>query len=70
MHQRRLNELTHRLAHRALSIIAPCLREEECKDAFLEFAAAFREELIRHEVERERMRKRLGRSKSEEHAEN
>lgn len=61
MHQRYLNELTQRLAHRALSIIAPCLREEEHKDAFMEFAAAFREELIRHEVERERMQKRLGR---------
>lgn len=63
MHQRYLNELSQRLAHRAITIIAPCLtREEELKDAFLEFAAAFREELVRHDVERERMRKRLGKS--------
>lgn len=66
MHQRELNVLTQRLAHRAIAIIAPCLtREEEVKDAFLEFAAAFREELLRHEVERERMQKRLGKSERE-----
>jgi hypothetical protein len=61
MRVRELNELTERLAGRALAIIAPCLREEEWRDAFQEFAAAFRDELIRHEVERERMQKRLGR---------
>jgi hypothetical protein len=61
MRVRERNELVERLARRALAIISPCLYEHEWKDCFQEFAAAFREELIRHEVERERMRKRLGR---------
>ena len=33
-----------------LAIIAQCLREEEWRDAFEEFAAAFREEIVWHEV--------------------
>jgi hypothetical protein len=59
MHQRLANEFVIRLARRALSIIAPCLREEEWRDAFDEFHAAFREELLRYEEERDRMRARL-----------
>jgi hypothetical protein len=59
MHQRLANEFVIRLARRALAIIAPCLREEEWRDAFDEFHAAFREELLRYEEERDRMRARL-----------
>jgi hypothetical protein len=59
MHQRLANEFVIRLARRALAIIAPCLREEEWRDAFDEFHAAFREELLRYEEERERMAARL-----------
>jgi hypothetical protein len=60
MNQRLKNELVLRLARRALSIIAPCLREEEQRDAFDEFHAAFREEVVWYEVQAERMNKRLG----------
>ncbi len=59
MHQRLANEFVIRLARRALSIIAPCLREEEWRDAFDEFHEAFKEELLRYEEERERMAARL-----------
>jgi hypothetical protein len=59
MHQRLANEFVLRLARRALAIIAPCLREEEWRDAFQEFHEAFKEELIRYEVERDRMNLRL-----------
>jgi hypothetical protein len=59
MHQRLANEFVFRLARRALAIIAPCLREEEWRDAFDEFHAAFKEELLRYEEERDRMRARL-----------
>lgn len=66
MNQRLFTELTYRLAHRALSVIAPLLREEEHRDAFDEFHRAFRDELLWYEVQRERMQKRLGRSEPEE----
>jgi hypothetical protein len=59
MHQRLANEFVLRLARRALAIIGPCLREEEWRDAFDEFHAAFKEELLRYEQERERMAARL-----------
>jgi hypothetical protein len=59
MHQRLANEFVIRLARRALAIISPCLREEEWRDAFDEFHAAFKEELLRYEQERERMGARL-----------
>jgi hypothetical protein len=49
MHQRLANEFLLQLARRALAIIAPCLREEEQRDAFAEFHAAFEEELLRYE---------------------
>jgi hypothetical protein len=59
MHQRLANEFVIRLARRALAIIAPCLREEEWRDAFDEFHDAFKEEVLRYEEERERMEARL-----------
>ncbi len=59
MHQRLANEFVIRLARRALAIIAPCLREEEWRDAFDEFHVAFKEELLSYEEERERMAARL-----------
>jgi hypothetical protein len=59
MHQRLSQEFLLRLARRAVGVIAPCLREEEMRDAFEEFYAAFKEELIRYEYERERMAARL-----------
>lgn len=63
---RALTELNHRLARRALGRVAHLLREEEHRDAFDEFYAAFRDELLRYEVQRERMRQRLGPSEPEE----
>ena len=59
MHQRLANEFVIRLARRVLAIIAPCLREEEWRDAFDEFHEAFKEEPLRYEEERERMASRL-----------
>lgn len=59
---RLLTDLNHRLARQALTRVAHLLREEEHRDAFDEFYAAFRDELLRYEVQRERMRQRLGRS--------
>jgi len=59
MHQRLFNECTHRLARTALSIVAPCLREEEQREAFSEFAKAFRDDLVWYEAERERIARRL-----------
>jgi hypothetical protein len=59
MHQRLANEFLLRLSRRALAIIAPCLREEEQRDAFSEFHEAFKEELLRYEQDRERMQARL-----------
>jgi hypothetical protein len=59
MHQRLANEFLLRLARRALAIIAPCLREEEQRDAFAEFHTAFKEELLRYEEEKDRMQSRL-----------
>ena len=59
MHQRLANEFLLRLSRRALAIIAPCLRGEEQRDAFSEFHAAFKEELLRYEQDRERMQARL-----------
>jgi hypothetical protein len=59
MHQRLANEFLFRLARRALAIIAPCLREEEQRDAFSEFHMAFKEELLRYEEEKDRMQSRL-----------
>jgi hypothetical protein len=59
MHQRLANEFLLRLARRAPAIIAPCLREEEQRDAFSEFHAAFKQELLRYEEDRERMQARL-----------
>ena len=58
MHQRLANEFLLRLARRALQIIAPCLREEEHRDAFEEFTAAFKEEFNWFQMQCERMRKR------------
>lgn len=69
MHQRLANELVLRLARRALSIIAPCLREEEHRDAFSEFHDAFKEELLRYEDERERMLARLRGNSTDERIE-
>jgi hypothetical protein len=60
MNRRLANEFVIRLARRALSIITPCLREEEHRDAFSEFYGAFKEELVRYERSRERMQARLG----------
>jgi hypothetical protein len=59
MHQRLANEFLLRLARRALAIIAPCLREEEQRDAFEEFHMAFKEELLRYEEEKDRLQARL-----------
>jgi hypothetical protein len=59
MHIRLANEFLLRLARRALGIIAPCLREEEQRDAFAEFHSAFKEELLRYEYKRDRMQARL-----------
>jgi hypothetical protein len=59
VHQRLVNEFLLRLARRALQIIAPCLREEEYRDAFDEFFAAFKEELLWFEHESERIQARL-----------
>jgi hypothetical protein len=60
MHTRLIHDFVFRLAKRALSIIAPCLREEEHRDAFAEFYAAFKEEVRKYETDRERMLVRLG----------
>jgi hypothetical protein len=65
MNQRLKNELIIRLAKRALFIIAPCLREEERRDAFDEFCSAFGEELAWYETQADRMNKRLGRTEQE-----
>jgi hypothetical protein len=65
MRPRELSDLTLALARAAVAICAPCLREEERADAYHEFAAAFRDVLVRHEVARERERKRLGKSEPE-----
>lgn len=61
MHHRLFNELVHRLVRRALSAFAPLLREEECRHAFDELYASFRDEILWYETQRERMRQRLGR---------
>lgn len=64
-HQRLANEFLMALSMRALGIIAPALREEEQREAFDEFHSAFKEELLRYEQARERMRARLaGRSEA------
>jgi hypothetical protein len=68
MHQRLANEFLLQLARRALAIIAPCLREEERRDAFAEFLAAFKEELLRYENERERVQARLTGAGGRRHA--
>jgi hypothetical protein len=65
MHQRLANEFLLRLARRALAIIAPCLREEEQRDALAEFHAAFKEELLRYENERKWLQARLTRARRE-----
>lgn len=65
-HHRLFSELTHRLARRALAVIAPLIRDEERRDAFAEFCACFRDELLWYETQRERMWKRLGRSEPEQ----
>jgi hypothetical protein len=52
VHQRLANEFLLSLSRRALRIIAPYLRGEEQRDAFTEFHAAFKEELLRYEYER------------------
>jgi hypothetical protein len=59
MHQRLANEFLLCLSRRALAIIAPCLPEEDKRGAFSEFHAAFKEELLRYEQDRERMQARL-----------
>lgn len=62
MHHRLLNECAHRLARFALSVVAPCLREEEHRDAFAEFYTGFRDTLVWYETARERMAVRLRRA--------
>jgi hypothetical protein len=62
MHERLANEFLLRLARRATWIISPALREEEQRDAFEEFHAAFREELCWYEIERKKMRAHLDES--------
>jgi hypothetical protein len=57
--QRLSNEFLLHLARRAVQIIAFCLREEELRDAFEEFYAAFKEELSWYEFEQQRMAARL-----------
>jgi len=59
VHQRLLNELVLALAHRALSVIAPCLREEEHRDTFDQFWEAFKEEVLLYEHKSDRMNARL-----------
>ena len=59
MHERLLNELVLRLARRALGIIAPCLGEEEHRDAFDGFCEAFKVELLMYEQNRDHMEARL-----------
>jgi len=39
-----------RMARRLLVVVAPCLREEECKDALIEFLAIVEPELERFEA--------------------
>ena len=60
MHHRLINECSHRLSRFALSVVAPSLREEEHRDAFLEFARGFRDVLIWYEVERDRIARHVG----------
>lgn len=59
MHQRLAQEFLLRLSKRALWVISPALREEEFRDAFEGFHAAFKEELDWYEFEKERMAARL-----------
>jgi hypothetical protein len=59
MHQRLANEFLFRLARRATRIASPALREEDLRDAYQEFHAAFKEELGWYEYERARMHARL-----------
>lgn len=61
MHKRLINECCEDLARRATAITASCLREEEQREAFIEFVAAFQEVLVNYEKKRERMLARLGR---------
>jgi hypothetical protein len=57
--QRLENEFLLRLSKRAVWVVSPALREEEMRDAFESFHAAFKEELGWYEFEKERMAARL-----------
>jgi hypothetical protein len=48
------------LAGTVLAIIAPCLREEEQREAFAEIYEACKKALVRYETKADRANKRLG----------
>jgi hypothetical protein len=59
VHERLLNELTWRLASRALGIIGARLGEEEHRETFAKFYETFKKEVVLYEQKKERMDSRL-----------
>ena len=54
-----LNECAMRIAQACLNIVAPCLREEERKEAFAAFFDAVKPLLDEYETRAERMSRRV-----------
>ncbi len=57
--ERLINDTCFATAKDILSLVAHLIREEEHKDAFTEFYDIVRQRLVRYEVERERLLRRI-----------
>ena len=57
--ERLLNETCLAIARDMLSIVSNLVMEHERRDAFTEFYEAARQRLIRYEIERERLLRRI-----------
>jgi hypothetical protein len=59
MNQRLVNQMALEMAQAILNIVSPCLRPEEHKGAFGEFAEVCRAGIEAYEIQMSRMRQRL-----------
>ena len=59
MNQRLINDLAFAMAQQLLDLVAPCIREEERRDAFEEFYAICKNGLESFCIRHDRMMQRL-----------
>jgi hypothetical protein len=59
MNQRSVNGRTFAMAQELLDLVAPCIREEERRDAFEAFYAVCKKHLEQFCIEQDRMMQRL-----------